>query len=80
MVVLFLVLKRTSILFSIVAAPIYIPTNNIGGFVSYKPSPTFIICTCFDGGHSDWCEVYFIVILICSSLIVSGHLFLTRQL
>ena len=30
---LFLVFKRTSILFSIVAAPTYIPTNNIGGFV-----------------------------------------------
>ena len=21
------------------------------------PSPTFIICRLFDGGHSDWCEV-----------------------
>ena len=31
MVVLFLVFLGTSILFSIVAAPIYIPTNGVGG-------------------------------------------------
>ena len=29
---LFLVFKGTSILFSIVIAPIYIPTNSVGGF------------------------------------------------
>ena len=34
-VALFLVFKGTSILLSIVAAPIYIPTNSVGGF----PSP-----------------------------------------
>ena len=32
MVILFLVFKGTSILFSIVAASIYIPTNSIGRF------------------------------------------------
>ena len=32
MVVLFLIFKGTSILFSVVAAPIYIPTNIVGGF------------------------------------------------
>ena len=32
MVTLFLVFSGTSILFSIVAAPIYIPTNSVGGF------------------------------------------------
>ena len=29
-----LVFKGTSLLFSIVAAPIYIPTNSVGGFPS----------------------------------------------
>ena len=33
MVVLFLAFGGTSILFSMVAAPIYIPTNNVGGFL-----------------------------------------------
>ena len=33
MLALFLVLGGTSILFSIVAAPIYIPTNSVGGFL-----------------------------------------------
>ena len=32
MVALFLDFKETSILFSIVAAPIYIPTNSVGRF------------------------------------------------
>ena len=32
MVALFLVFKGTSILFSIVAVPVYIPTNSVGGF------------------------------------------------
>ena len=31
-VVLFLVFKGTSILFSITVVPIYIPTNSVGGF------------------------------------------------
>ena len=33
-VVLFLVFKGISILFSTVALPIYIPTNSLGGFTS----------------------------------------------
>ena len=32
MATLFIVFKGTSILFSIVATPIYIPTNSVGGF------------------------------------------------
>ena len=31
LIILFLVFKGTSILFSIVATPIYIPTNSVGG-------------------------------------------------
>ena len=34
MVALFLVLEGTSILFSVVAVPICIPTNSVGGFPS----------------------------------------------
>ena len=56
MVVLFLVFKGTSILFSIVSAPIYIPINSIRGF-PFLLSPTFVICRLFNGGHSDQCEV-----------------------
>ena len=27
------------------------------GFLSFTPSPAFIVCRLFDDGHSDWCEV-----------------------
>ena len=53
MVVLFLIFKGTSILFSIVAAPIYIPINSVGGFFFSTPSLAFIICRLFDNRHSD---------------------------
>ena len=48
MVVLFQVFKEISILSSIVAVSVCIPTSN---------APPFIVCTLFDDGHSDWCEV-----------------------
>ena len=36
------------------------------------PSSAFIVCRFFDDGHSDWCEViYLIVVLICTSLMIS---------
>ena len=56
MLVLFLVFWGTSILFSIMAAPIYIPTYSVGGFWFFTPSPAFIVCRLSDDGHSDWCE------------------------
>ena len=47
------------------------------GSLSSTPSPAFI-CGFFDDGHFDWCEVIPTVVLICSSLIISGveHLFM----
>ena len=53
LVVLFLVFGENSILFSIVAAPIYIPTNSVPQF----PFLHILICGLFDNGHSDRCEV-----------------------
>ena len=82
MVILLLVFKGVSILFSIVAAPIYIPTNSVGGFLFSTSSLAFIICRLFDDGHSDWCEVISHCSLGCISLIIShvehlyvGHLY-----
>ena len=57
MVVLFLVFKAVSILSSVVAVLIYIPTNGARRFPFSTPSQAFIVCRLFDGGHSDWCEV-----------------------
>ena len=51
MVALFLVFLETSILFSIVAAPIYIPT------LFSTTYPASMVCRLFDDGHSDLCEV-----------------------
>ena len=52
-----LVFWGTSILFSILATPTYIPTNSVGGFPFSKPCPEFVICRLFDGGHSDLYEI-----------------------
>ena len=61
MVVLFLVFYRkqygNSILFSIVAASIYIPTTVYKGSPFSIYSPTLVICGLFDDSHSDECEV-----------------------
>ena len=57
MVVLLLVFKGTSILFSIVAAPIYIPTNSVGGFSFLHTLSSIYWCRHFDDGHSDQHEV-----------------------
>ena len=54
MVVLFLVFSQPSILFSTVAAPIYIPTNSVQGF----PFLHFVICVLFDDSHSDRCLLH----------------------
>ena len=53
---LFVVFERPSILFSIVAAPIYISTDSLGGFPLPTPSPAFTVCGLLNDGRSDWCE------------------------
>ena len=78
-VALFLIFKGTSIVFSIVAIPIYIPTSSVERyFFSSIPSPTFIICRLFDDGHSNQCEVIPHCRFVCISLIISSieHLFM----
>ena len=61
MVVTFLVFKEISILFSIVAVLISIPTEQEGS-LSSASSPEFIDYRFFDGGHSHWYKV----IALCS--------------
>ena len=50
---------KESPVFSIVAVPVYIPTNSARAFLFSTSSPAFIVCRLFDGGHSKWCEVIF---------------------
>ena len=57
MVVLHLVFWGTSILFSIVVAPIYIPTNSVGGFPFLHTFSAFFICGLINDGHFDRYEV-----------------------
>ena len=60
LIIPFLVFKNlqgTSILFFIVATPIYIATNSVEGSLFSTVSPAFIICRLFDDGHSDQHEV-----------------------
>ena len=57
MVVLFLGLKGTAILFFLVAVSICIPIKSEKGFPFSTPSPAFIVCRLFVDGHSDWCKM-----------------------
>ena len=58
MVILFLVFKGISILFSVVSVSIYIPTNSAKR-VLFSPPPLqhLLFVDFFDVGHSTWCEV-----------------------
>ena len=55
MVILHLFFKETSILFSTVTVPIYIPINSVRGFPYSTPSLAFIVCRFFDDVHSVRC-------------------------
>ena len=57
MVVLFLVFKGISILFSTVALPIDIPTNSVRRFPFLHTFSSICCCRFFDDGHSGQCEV-----------------------
>ena len=57
MVILLLIFWGISILFSIVASPVYIPGNSEWGFLFSTSSPKLVICCLFDNSHLDRCEV-----------------------
>ena len=59
MVALLLVLKETSLLFSLEAAPVYIPTSSVGGLPSHPHISLWqrIICSLGVGSGSQSCSV-----------------------
>ena len=77
-VALFWVFKEPP-LFSIVAEPIYIPTNRVGGFPSLHTLSSFYCCGFFHDSPSSWCEVNLTVVLICISLIISRDITLSAK-
>ena len=78
MVVLFLILKGISILFSTVASPIYIPTNSAQSSLFSTPSPTLIISSFWLIDNLKGMRWYPIVVLTGISLMMSDveHLFM----
>ena len=57
MVILVSVFWETSILFSIMATPIYNPSNSEKGFFFSTSLPTYVTCGFFDDSHSDRYEM-----------------------
>ena len=52
-----LVFKGISILFSIMAISVYIPTESAGGLPFLHNFYNIYFRRFLDGGHSEWCEV-----------------------
>ena len=77
MVVLLLIFKGTSILFSIVTAPSYISFNSIRGFPFLQVLPNFVYIL-LDGSYSDRYGVTSCCGFECISLVISDadHLFM----
>ena len=57
MVVIFLIFGVISILFSIMAAPVYIPTSGAKCSLCSMFLPTLVMSCLFDNSHTDRCEV-----------------------
>ena len=73
MVTLFLVFRGTSVLFSIVAAPIYIPINSVRGSSLFStPSPAFFLQNLFILFIYFWLRWAFVVARGLSLVAVSG--------
>ena len=70
MVILLLVFKEISILFSILAALIYIPTNDVGGFPSLHTLSAFAIGRPLMMAIQMGVKWYLIVVLISISLTI----------
>ena len=74
-VILFFIFLKTAILFSIVAAPSYVPTSNAPAFLFlYILTNTcyfLLVVFVLQDSHPNAYKVVFIVVLICISLMVS---------
>jgi len=57
MIALFLIFGGNSILFSRVAAPIYVPTSGAQGFPFFHILMTLVISCRFDHSHFNTCEL-----------------------
>ena len=67
-----IVFWETFILFSIVSGCTNLRSHQQHRRIPFfsTPSPAFVTCRFLNAGHSDWCDVALIVVLICISLII----------